>query len=129
MDTDSVSEDSNSPESRNETSTKLKKYGDLFESELFSDFTVAARTSNNTLMEKKVHKNILYSQSEYLKGMLDANCVESINNRVEIKGFEFNVVNEALRYIYTGKVNNLNDLALDLMAIADSVSIIRSKYE
>lgn len=120
---ESFSEDSNSPESRNEKIIRDKNFGELFESGLFSDFTVAAY-SEDVLKEKEVHRNILCSQTEHFKGMLLNDCEESRSGRVVIKDFQFNVVNEVLRFIYTTKVENLKDMAFDLMDLADMVSMI-----
>lgn len=119
---DDNSEDSNSPES---TAAKIRisnKMGVLFESERSSDFTIRAY-SGSVLKEKKVHKNILSLEDNYFKRLVSGNFTENENGTVEIKDIEFEVLYEVLRYIYTAKVKNLNDMALKLMIAADRVSM------
>jgi hypothetical protein len=48
--------------------------------------------------------------------------IESTNNRVVINDFDFQTMQELLRYIYCGEVLNLKEVALDLLQAADKVS-------
>jgi hypothetical protein len=54
--------------------------------------------------------------------MLSHNTQESKDNRVVINDFDFQTIQELLRYIYCKKVMNLKDVALDLLQAADKVS-------
>jgi speckle-type POZ protein len=71
----------------------------------------------------KAHKVILMSRSSVFKAMFSHNTLEAAKNRVVIKDFDFQTVQELLRYIYCEKVENLEDIALNLIAAADYVSI------
>jgi hypothetical protein len=47
---------------------------------------------------------------------------ESTSDRVVINDFNFQTMQELLRYIYCGEVLNLKEIALDLLQAADKVS-------
>jgi hypothetical protein len=47
---------------------------------------------------------------------------ESANNKIIINDFNFQTMQELLRYIYCGEVLNLKEVALDLLQAADKVS-------
>jgi hypothetical protein len=47
---------------------------------------------------------------------------ESTNNRVIINDFDFQTMQELLRFIYCGEVLNLKEVALELLQAADKVS-------
>jgi hypothetical protein len=49
---------------------------------------------------------------------------ETTNNRVVINDFDFQTMQELLRYMYCGEVLNLKEVALDLLQAADKVSNI-----
>jgi speckle-type POZ protein len=49
---------------------------------------------------------------------------ERKHNRVEIMDVEPEVLHEMLRFIYTGKSNNLTRMADDLLAAADKVPLL-----
>jgi hypothetical protein len=55
------------------------------------------------------------------------NIFESTNNRVVINDFDFQTMQELLRFIYCGEVLNLKEVALDLLQAADKVSKIAGK--
>ncbi|XP_065203292.1 speckle-type POZ protein B-like isoform X4 [Planococcus citri] len=73
------------------------------------------------------HKVILAARSPVFKAMFKNNLMENQQNRVEIKDADENVFQEVLRYIYTGKVENLNDIALELMLIAEKYDLAQLK--
>jgi speckle-type POZ protein len=49
------------------------------------------------------------------------NTLEAMTNRVEIVDFDYETMQELLRFIYCGKVLNLEKVALDLLPAADKV--------
>jgi hypothetical protein len=58
--------------------------------------------------------------------MFSHDMTESTNNRVVITDFNFQTIQELLRYIYCKKVTNLKEVALDLLQAADKVSVSHS---
>jgi hypothetical protein len=56
--------------------------------------------------------------------MFSHDMTESSGNRVVINDFDFQTMQELLRYIYCEEVLNLKEVALDLLQAADKVSEI-----
>ena len=56
--------------------------------------------------------------------MFEHDLEESKQNRVEITDVDNDVMQEMMRYIYTGKAANLDKMAAELLAAADKVSYI-----
>jgi hypothetical protein len=54
--------------------------------------------------------------------MLSHDMTESTSNRVVINDFDFQTMQELLRYMYCKNVLNLKEVALDLLQAADKVS-------
>lgn len=54
--------------------------------------------------------------------MFEHDLEESKQNRVEITDVDNDVMQEMMRYIYTGKAANLDKMAAELLAAADKVS-------
>jgi hypothetical protein len=54
--------------------------------------------------------------------MFSHDMTESTSNRVIISDFDFQTIQELLRYIYCGEVLNLKEIALDVLQAADKVS-------
>ncbi len=71
----------------------------------------------------KAHKVILMSRSSVFKAMFSHDTLEAAKNRVVINDFDFQTIQELLRYIYCEKVENLETVAFDLLAAADYVSL------
>ena len=90
--------------------------GALFDQSRFSDVTLAACGA-----EYKAHKAILAARSAVFAAMFEHEMEEKKHNRVEIRDMDKDVLGEMLRFIYTGKANNLDKLADDLLAAADKV--------
>lgn len=95
----------------------------LWASKKFTDFTIVVG-------EKKihVHKNILAIHSSVFMAMLGGVNKESLEGKMFIDDFSAEVVEEFLRYIYTGKIPN-EKLAMDLFAIAAKYNVIKLKRE
>lgn len=125
-----ISEDSNSPETKISRSKYFDDFQKMFVTGRHSDFTIEAYTdpkNEGAKEEIQVHKSVLEARSKYFKIMIAKDCKEKNNNRVFIKDIVFAVLREVLRFIYTCKVDKLDDIAIDLMIAADKVSMIYDK--
>lgn len=60
--------------------------------------------------------------------MFEHEMEERKQNRVAITDVEYEVLKEMLRFIYTGKSQNLEKMADDLLAAADKVIIHYSSH-
>lgn len=80
-------------------------------------------------VEYSAHKAIMAARSEVFSRMFskDSNFAEAQNGRVKIHDVERDVFQEMLNFIYTGKVENLNEMADDLLAAADKYALARLK--
>ncbi|XP_014214510.1 speckle-type POZ protein A-like [Copidosoma floridanum] len=105
-----------------------------FQSELCWNFTLFLK--NQTLTDVTIitnneklraHKIVLACRSPVFLAMFDNDMLESRNNVVEIKDFDSSVIIEMLRYMYTGEVENINDIADDLVRCADKYLISELK--
>lgn len=85
-------------------------------------------TSNMVMVrEFEAHKAILAARSPVFSAMFEHGMEETRQNRVEITDLDPETVAEVLRYIYTGQVNNLDQLALSLLVAADKYQLDRLK--
>ena len=71
---------------------------DIFKSQEFSDVTIYANGR-----EFKAHKAILAARSPMFRGMFSHEMKETKYNRVEVTDVDPDVLEEMLRFIYTGK--------------------------
>lgn len=86
----------------------------LLTSSRFSDVKLLV-----TGKEFQAHKAILAARSPVFLAMLESNMKEGQENVIEIGEVEHDVMAELMRFIYTGKVENMDELAADLLAAAD----------
>ena len=86
----------------------------LFENQKFTDviLVVKGKTLN-------AHKIILSARSRVFSALFKHEMQENINSRVAIEDAEPNVIEEMLRYIYTGEVKDINLIACELLRVAD----------
>ncbi|XP_024877074.1 speckle-type POZ protein-like [Temnothorax curvispinosus] len=96
----------------------------LFENPEFSDITV--RVDGR---EIQAHKAILDVQSDYFSRMLKSEMSETQNNYVTIEDIDYETVREMLRFIYTGKVENSENLGkiTDLLVATDKYELTKLK--
>lgn len=94
----------------------------IYENRKFCDVTLCASGK-----EYQAHKVILAAQSPVFSAMFEHNMEENQNNRVDVTDIEGEVLEELLRFIYTGKVVNLENLAKDLLPAADKYGFERLK--
>uniref|UniRef100_A0A1A9UH61 BTB domain-containing protein n=1 Tax=Glossina austeni TaxID=7395 RepID=A0A1A9UH61_GLOAU len=92
--------------------------GKLFDSEKFSDVTVAVGDHSF-----RVHKAVLAARSDVFAAMFEHEMVECKLNRVAINDIDPEVILEMLRFIYTGEAPNLDKMADDLLAAADKYAL------
>ncbi|XP_065203294.1 speckle-type POZ protein B-like [Planococcus citri] len=69
------------------------------------------------------HRTILAARSPVFKAMFKDDTTETQQNRIEIKDIDENIFEEVLRYIYTGRVENLKDTALELLPVAEKFNL------
>lgn len=67
------------------------------------------------------HKAILIARSPVFAAMFSHPTKELLENRATLHDIEANVFEDLLKHIYSGKVSNLEENALDLFATADMV--------
>ncbi|XP_065219097.1 speckle-type POZ protein B isoform X4 [Planococcus citri] len=96
--------------------------GCLFENQKFSDVTLSVGGKDFL-----VHKAILAARSPVFAAMFEHEMEERKQNRVAITDVDQDVLKEMLRYIYTGKSQNLEKMADDLLAAADKYDLGRLK--
>lgn len=99
-------------------SKEFEDYEKLLESGNFSDITI-------TVGEKKfqVHKAIITSRSPVFEAMLKHDMKEKGENRIKITDITSEVMEEVLRFMYAAKVNNIENMANDLLFAAEKYSI------
>ena len=56
--------------------------------------------------------------------MFESQMLEGLSNRVQIEDVDPDVMNEVLRFIYTGKTNSIDKMADLLLAASDKVAKI-----
>jgi len=71
--------------------------------------------------ELEAHKNILGARSPVFAAMFEHDFKEKNENRVNIDDVPLNVFEELLRYIYSGKVVDMDKYATGLLAASDKV--------
>ncbi|VDN82195.1 unnamed protein product [Brugia pahangi] len=79
-----------------------------------ADFTIVASGR-----ELPAHQIILSARSPVFAAMLEPHTEEAKNSRVVFPDIDFEVMQELLLYMYTGRSPNLSNMALDLLAAAD----------
>uniref|UniRef100_A0A0N5C282 BTB domain-containing protein n=1 Tax=Strongyloides papillosus TaxID=174720 RepID=A0A0N5C282_STREA len=100
----------------------VSNYCNMFESSLFTDCIIRVEGT-----EIKAHKAVLAAQSSVFYEVFCNSKEEAQTDVVEIKDFRSEVVREMLRYIYTENVSNIQNIAGDVLAIADRYKLDRLK--
>merc|ERR1719348_643367 len=73
------------------------------------------------------HKNILTSRSPVFKIMLEVEMKEKMTGEIEIKNMDPEVLEDLLKYIYSGVAPNIDAHAQELFAAADQYQLYRLK--
>merc|ERR1719187_474644 len=79
----------------------------------------------------RCHKAILGAKSPVLKAAFVHNMVEKATGKINIDGIESSTVEDMLKYIYGGKIDNLDEKATKLLAAADQydLKLLKKKCE
>ncbi|KAH9364047.1 hypothetical protein HPB48_016385 [Haemaphysalis longicornis] len=96
--------------------------GHLLESRRFSDVIV-------TVEGKRIyaHINILAARSPVFAAMFEHEMKENDLGRVEITDCEFEVLNEVMEFIYTGRATKLDQMAGQVLVAANKYDLARLK--
>ncbi|XP_058789648.1 speckle-type POZ protein B-like [Phymastichus coffea] len=86
----------------------------LFDNPHLSDVSIVAVGK-----EFRAHKAILATRSPVFAALFAHDMEEAMQNRVYIKDINPDVLTEILRFIYTGKVENIDELAYELLSASD----------
>ncbi|XP_065209091.1 speckle-type POZ protein-like [Planococcus citri] len=91
-----------------------KDLGRLYIDGRFKDLKISVKQKNYL-----VHKAILAIRSSVFNAMLGNDMQESNKNHIVINDIEEEIFEEMLHYIYTGTTKNLDELAFELLPVAD----------
>ena len=81
----------------------------------FSDVNLV--TSGGRVL--KAHKNILAAASPIFAAMFKHDMLEKKSNKVKITDVDYLVLKEMLRFIYTGEVENIHSMPIEILIGAD----------
>ena len=118
---------------KQKTTEIVNDLNNLFKSERLSDVALVAfkMDDNGNRMEPRkfhVHKAILGARSEVFCTMFQQKySKESLENCVEIEDIDADILKEMLRFIYTGKVYNVEKVADRLLIAAEKYSLNQLK--
>lgn len=73
----------------------------------------------------RVHKSLLASRSPVFRAMLSHEMLEAQQGEITIPDIDYDVFGALLCFIYTGRTQNLGDLAASLLAAADKYGLLR----
>ncbi|KAL7732922.1 hypothetical protein ACLKA6_002738 [Drosophila palustris] len=97
--------------------------GDLLYTEELADVKII--TADGQMIP--VHKAILSARSKVFAAMFKHSKKENTENCFVIIDFNGDVVSEMIRFIYTGKAPNLEEMSVDLLRAADKYELDRLK--
>ncbi|KAJ8675313.1 hypothetical protein QAD02_011099 [Eretmocerus hayati] len=102
---------------------KFCKHGKHFNDQKFSDVKIIVK-------DKTIHAHkLLLSDYDVFVAMFEHDMREKKENVIHIEDFEFEVILELIRFIYTGKVHNIGRIVQDLLIAADKYDIKELKTE
>lgn len=67
-------------------------------------------------------QRIRAARSEVFQAMFERDFKEKTDNKVDLSSDDPDVIQEMLRYLYTNRVENLSNVAAELLSVADRVS-------
>ena len=88
----------------------------LYESKKYTDVTIVVGGE-----EIRAHKGIITGQSSVFAAMFEHDCEENRTNQVVISDVEPDVMDQLLRYIYSGQVSHERHYTPQLLVAADKV--------
>ena len=92
----------------------LDNFEKLLKDSRFSDIKIVVGTQTFS-----AHKCILAAQSHYFAAMFESNMKEVKEDEVHITDISANIMEEILRFIYTGKISVEQTRMTDLLIVAD----------
>lgn len=96
-----------------------EQYEKLFNNVKFSDFTLVTRDN----AEIPVHKNILSIRSPVFETMMETSMRESQSGKATIDDIGSHALMEFLRFVYCGRVENIDEVAVELLYAATKYDI------
>ncbi|KAM8716552.1 hypothetical protein ACLKA7_003431 [Drosophila subpalustris] len=93
----------------------LHYFGEILNSKELTDVTIVTGDGHKI----PAHKIILSARSKVFAAMFKHPMKENTEKCVAISDFTFRVVEELIRYMYTGEAPKLNEMSEDLLAAAD----------
>ncbi|OXU27298.1 hypothetical protein TSAR_004459 [Trichomalopsis sarcophagae] len=96
----------------------LDAYENLIDDNQLSDVSLIAEGK-----AVKAHKCVLANSSKVFAAMFNAEMREKHENIVKITDIKYEVLVELIRFIYAGKVNNIDTLAEELLTAADKYGL------
>lgn len=96
----------------------VSKFDKFLNSKQFSDVTFIVGGK-----DFYAHKNILANGSTVFAAMFEHNMKENLENTVEISDISYEIFTEMFRFIYTGKVINIGNIAEALYIAADKYAL------
>jgi speckle-type POZ protein len=91
----------------------------FFNSDVYSDFTIVC--SDN--VELPAHRCILAARTAVFEAVLRTCTMQGKTKKLTLNDIDSATMLEILRYIYTGKVQNLDKLASQVLAAADKYDL------
>ena len=102
--------------------TLSEDFGQLFEDQKLCDVILLVKGT-----ELKAHKAILAARSPVFAAMFEHDMEEKCDGKVKICDFDADIIEEMLRFIYTGKTFNFDKMAEGLLRAADKYDLNRLK--
>lgn len=99
-------------------------FQNLLDNSVYSDVTLVCGQR-----EFPVHKAILSSRSKVFQAMFEHKMLENERSRVLIEDIDGEIMHEILRFIYTGKTQNIEKIADALLPAADKYCLERLKVQ
>lgn len=96
-------------------------YARLWTSKKFCDLTIVCAKGQ----ELSAHKLILAARSPVFSAMFEHDTKEAQEGKIVLSDTPVEVFSELLYFLYTGKVQKLQQYAPDLLVIADKVRVTK----
>jgi hypothetical protein len=108
-----------SSEIKPQMSALQQQYEKLFNNEKFSDFIFVSSSQQ----EIPVHKMILSTRSPVFETMMETNMRESQEKKATIDDIDAKSLFEFLRFVYCGRVEGIEEVAIDLLYAASKYDV------
>jgi speckle-type POZ protein len=102
-----------------DTNLVLSDIARMLSDEIFVDFTL--KSSDGDIL--KAHKSVLAARSPVFFAMLKSDMQEASESIVSVPDINAKVLKELLRFIYSGAVENLDEVSRELIYAAEKYQI------